>query len=98
MKNIKKFLLCSLLVVAMVFAYQPSFAAGKININTATAAQLVELKGIGSKTAEKIVEYRKKHKFSSVDELANVKGIGDKTLSKIRNQITVTSKKSKKTK
>ncbi len=99
MKNVRKAILCGLLVVLLAFAYQPAFAGGKININTATVEQLVELNGIGPKTAEKIVEYRKDHKFTSVDDLVNVKGIGPKTLDKIRDQITVkTEKKSKKKK
>lgn len=96
MKNIRKAVLCSLLVVMLAFAYQPAFAAEKININTATVEQLVELNGIGPKTAQKIVDYRQKHKYTSVDDLVNVKGVGQKTLDKIRNDITVKSKKSKK--
>ena len=51
--------------------------------------QLVELKGIGEKTAQKIIEYRNKKKFTTVDELVNVKGIGEKTLEKLRDQLTV---------
>ena len=99
MKNVRKGILCAVLVVMLAFAYQPAFAGGKININTATVEQLVELDGIGPKTAEKIVVYRKNHKFASVDDLVNVKGVGPKTLDKIRNDITVkTKKKSKKKK
>ncbi|MCD6580591.1 MAG: helix-hairpin-helix domain-containing protein [Desulfuromusa sp.] len=96
MKNLKKALVYSLLILAFGFVYQPAFAASKINLNTATVEQLVELKGIGEKTALKIVKYRKNKKFSTVDELVNVKGIGDKTLDKIRGQLTVAVKKTKK--
>ena len=61
-----------------------------ININTATAAQLTELSGIGEVKAAAILEYRSTHgDFSSVDELLNVSGIGEKTLEKIRSYITV---------
>ena len=90
MKGMKKVLIYGLLVLAMSFVCQPAFSAEKININTATSEQLVELKGVGDKTAQNIIEYREKKKFESVDELINVKGIGEKTLAKIRDQITVT--------
>ena len=96
MKMIRKTLIYCLLILVFGLTCQPAFSSTKIDINTATSAQLVELKGIGEKTAQKIIEYRKKHKFKSVDELVNVKGIGTKTLEKIRDQITVKKKKSKK--
>ena len=96
MKNMKKVLVYSLLIFLFGFVSQPAFAASKVNLNTATVSELVELKGIGEKTALKIVEYRKNKKFSSIDELVNVKGVGDKTLEKIRGQLTVAVKKAKK--
>ncbi len=95
MKNFSSKFICALLFLTFCFAYQPVFAASKINLNTASVEQLVELKGIGEKTAEKIVAYRKISKFKSVDDLMNVKGIGEKGFAKIRNQITVGSKKKK---
>jgi competence protein ComEA len=56
-----------------------------ININTATAAELELLPGIGPALAGRIVEYRAKHgPFKSVDELDHVSGIGPRTLAKIR--------------
>lgn len=59
--------------------------SGKININTAGAAELTQVTGIGPKTAENIIAYRKKHgKFKNIQELQNVKGIGEKTLKKIK--------------
>lgn len=62
--------------------------SGKININTADVKQLTQITGIGPKTAQKIIDYRKKNgKFKSMDDLLNVKGIGEKTLKKIRSQI-----------
>jgi len=93
MKNLKKVLVCTLLIMVFGFIYQPAFAASKVNLNTATIEQLVELKGIGEKTAQKIVDYRKGTKFKSIDELVNVKGVGSKTLEKIRDQLTVAVKK-----
>lgn len=61
-----------------------------ININTATAAQLKTLSGIGDVKAQAIIEYRELHgDFASIDELTQVNGIGEKTLEKIRDYITV---------
>lgn len=66
-------------------------AAGKVNINTATAQELsVKLSGIGGGLAQRIVSYREKHgPFRSVEAIKNVSGIGDKKFESIRNSITV---------
>lgn len=61
-----------------------------VNINSADKEQLVALPGIGPKTAEAIVTYRKENdNFKSVEELTKVKGVGDKTLEKIRPYLQV---------
>jgi competence protein ComEA len=58
---------------------------GQININTATAEQLVLLPGVGKKTADAIIEFRTKNgNFKAVDDIAKVKGIGPKKLEKIK--------------
>jgi competence protein ComEA len=64
--------------------------SGKININSATAAELDSLSGIGPTKAQAIVDYRDENgPFRTVDDLLNVPGIGPKTLETIRDQITV---------
>jgi competence protein ComEA len=56
----------------------------KINVNTAGAAELTNLPGIGEKKAQAILEYRNlKGPFRKVSDLLNVKGIGTKMLQKI---------------
>jgi competence protein ComEA len=81
------------LALAMVVAFSaPSWAgnAGKINLNKATAAELSQLKGIGMKYAERIVQYRDKNgPFKNVEDLLNVQGIGLKTLEKNKDRIIV---------
>lgn len=79
--------------LAMVMMFSgPSLAgdAGKINLNKATAAELSQLKGIGMKYAERIVQYRDKNgPFKNVEDLLNVQGIGPKTLEKNKDRIIV---------
>jgi competence protein ComEA len=61
----------------------------KININTASQKQLEMISGIGPVLAGRIIEYRNKQKFESVDELVRIKGIGPVTLEKIRGHVRV---------
>ncbi len=59
--------------------------AAKVNINTAGVDQLTTVPGIGPKTAEAIIAYRKAHgAFASLDDLTKVKGIGPKKLVKMK--------------
>ena len=61
-----------------------------INLNTATAAELEGLPGVGPKVAARIVDYRtKKGPFHKIEELMNVQGIGEKSFLKLRTQLTV---------
>ncbi|MCX6811055.1 MAG: ComEA family DNA-binding protein [Candidatus Berkelbacteria bacterium] len=64
--------------------------SGKININTATAAQLDSLPGIGPTYSQRIVDYRNTNgPFSSIDKIQDVKGIGAKTFAKFKDLITI---------
>jgi len=63
---------------------------GTININTASAADLQRLPGIGAKTAGRVIEYRQKNgPFKKVEELMNVRGVGEKNFLKLKNHISV---------
>lgn len=64
-------------------------AAGLININTADAEELMKLKGVGEKTAEKIIEYRVQTPFEKPEDIMNVKGIGEKKFEDIKDHICV---------
>ena len=51
------------------------------HINTASAEELSELKGVGKTKAEAIVAHRNEHgEFSKVEDLTQVKGIGESIL------------------
>jgi competence protein ComEA len=65
-----------------------------INLNTATAAQIATLPGVGAKTADLIVQYRVKNgPFKKVEEIMNVKGVGEKSFLKLKSRIAVTAPK-----
>lgn len=61
-----------------------------VNINTAGAAELDVLPGVGPSTAAAIIEYRTAHgPFRTVDDLAKVRGIGPARLDQLRRLVTV---------
>ncbi|KIG13675.1 Competence protein [Enhygromyxa salina] len=62
---------------------------GQVNINTASAAELQLLPGIGPSIAERIVGYRETHRFEQANNLMRVKGVGQKTFDKIKGFLTV---------
>lgn len=65
-------------------------ADGKININTATAEELMRLNGIGERYAMEIVSYRESNgAFSSIEDIKKVHGIGEKTFEKLKDFIIV---------
>lgn len=61
----------------------------KVNINTASKAELVTITGIGESTADKIINYREKtSKFKKIEDIKNVPGIGDAKFEAIKEQIS----------
>ena len=84
-------MLKSLTTLVLALALGLSLAAGErkpvkpVNPNTATVTELMQLPGVGAKTAERIVEYRKQNgPFQRLEDLMNVKGIGEKSFTKLR--------------
>lgn len=65
-------------------------ADGRVNLNTADAAALETLPGVGPAIAARIIAWRDENgPFRSVDELTAVSGIGERTLAGLRDQATV---------
>ncbi len=61
-----------------------------VDLNTADAALLDTLPGVGPVTAESILAWRSQHgRFSTVEELLEVKGIGERTLEELRPHLSV---------
>lgn len=59
-------------------------ATGPVNLNRAEAPELMRVKGIGGKTAEAIIAYRRANgPFKDVRDLLQIKGIGEKKLEKL---------------
>jgi competence protein ComEA len=65
-------------------------AKKSVNLNNESLEQLIMLPGIGIKTAERILAYRKASSgFKKIDELLEVKGIGNSKFDKIKKYIFV---------
>ncbi len=64
----------------------------KININTATQQELMKLKYVGEKMAEKIIAHRKDKPFQKPEDIMNVKGVGEKIFNANKDLIVVKNK------
>ena len=68
----------------------PAAVPGPLNINSATAAELDGLSGIGPAKAAAILRYREQHgRFNSVSELERVPGFGPAAVARLRDQLTI---------
>ncbi|WP_247673438.1 ComEA family DNA-binding protein [Micromonospora sp. C51] len=65
-------------------------AGGRVNLNTATSAQLETLPGVGPVLAQRIIEYRdQRGGFRSIGDLRQVTGIGDARYEQLKDLVTV---------
>lgn len=59
----------------------------KLNINQATAEQLMQVKGIGEKRAQKILQYLyRKGGIAQMDQLLEIDGIGEELVERLKEQ------------
>jgi competence protein ComEA len=73
-----------------VYAEAPKASGPKVNINTASQAELEGLPRIGPKIAEQIIQYRTQNgNFKKIEEIMKVKGIGEKLFNQLKDLITV---------
>ncbi len=71
-------------------AGQSNHSNGKININKATATELITVPGIGASTAQKIITYREENgKFQAIEDVKKVSGIGDSKFESMKDYISV---------
>ena len=81
------------IVVVLIFAWSMAAWAeelSKININTAAADELVQLRGVGEKKAALIIEFRETNgPFKLPEDFLKVPGIGPKTFETNKNRIVV---------
>ncbi|PRM89507.1 ComEA family DNA-binding protein [Aliarcobacter cryaerophilus] len=69
---------------------------GAMDLQTASKSELMEIKGVGDKKADAIIEYRKTNTIKSADDLKNIKGFGDSIINNVKNSVKEKPKKNKK--
>lgn len=68
----------------------PALDSGLVNLNTADAAALMTLPGIGESRAKAIISYREQHgAFVKIEDIMKISGIKQAAFSKIKDKITV---------
>jgi competence protein ComEA len=83
-------LLCSILLPAGAANGKKAPPAAPLDLNAATATQLVQVPGIGASTARAIVQFRQKSgPFQRIEDLLAIRGISARKLAQIRPYVTV---------
>jgi len=90
-KGLAMGLAAALFVLSISGAFaQTNPPKAKVNINTASQADLESLPRIGPKVAQRIIDYRNQNgNFKKIEDIMKVKGIGEKLFAQIKDLITV---------
>ena len=81
---------CALLAGVAPVAAKGETKAELIDLNKASAEQLVALPGVGPAIAKRIVDFREKNgPFKRVEDLLKVRGVGEKSFQKIKGRVRV---------
>jgi competence protein ComEA len=92
MKNVQKMGWIAVVLAVLLMVVLPLQAAdtAKVNINVASVDELTQLKRVGAKVAQKIVEYREKNgPFKTPVDITNVPGIGMKVFELNKDSIVI---------
>jgi competence protein ComEA len=92
MMRTQKWMTIFMVITLVVLMTGPAFAEdqGKININTATVEELVQLERVGPRYAEKIVAFRQENgPFKTPEDIMLVAGIGQKTFEINKDRIVI---------
>jgi len=82
----------TLLLASPALAKKPALAQGeRIDLNTATVAELMRLPGVGKKRAQAIVAWREKHRFRRPEEVTRVKGMSEGWFARVRPHLTASA-------
>ena len=86
--------ICAVVFAAILFAAaghaKKTPPANPVDVNTATAAQLAQIPGIGPGTARAIIQFREKSgPFQRLEDLLAIRGITERKLALIKPHVTV---------
>jgi len=76
-------------LLVMLYLIPAVASTGKVNINTDGKAQLITLKHVGDKIADRIIEYRTTRPFKTPEDIMEVKGVGQKVFDANKDRIIV---------
>ena len=94
MLKLRRIIVLFIIIVFAAAGVVQAADAVKVDLNKATVQELVKLKGIGKKYAERIIEYREKNgNFEKIEDLMNIKGIGQKKFESIKDLIFIEKEK-----
>jgi competence ComEA-like helix-hairpin-helix protein len=83
---------CALAALALLL-FAPRVAGASepevVDLNTASAAELASLPGIGPAKAQAILSYREATPFRTPEDLMQVKGIGERLFAQLKDRIRV---------